>query len=295
MSTVNGVCHHDCPDSCGWTVTVEDGVADQAARQPRPSLQLRRAVPEGQPLPRPRLLPGPRSCTRCAASGAKGSGQFEQISWDAGAGRDRRRDSTRSSPSTAARRSCRSATPATRACSRRKASPDRFFNHIGATQLLRNICGPTVGAGVKMTNGTSLVRRSARSRALEADPPLGNQHPPHEPSPVAGDRARSRRRRAARRDRPDPHDDRRRSRPVRPAATRHRRGDDAGDDARHHRRRADRRRLDRRAHARVRRARRARRRLDARARRGGMRCRRRRDPRRSPASTPPPAPPRSAR
>ena len=23
--TVNGTCHHDCPDSCGWTVTVEDG------------------------------------------------------------------------------------------------------------------------------------------------------------------------------------------------------------------------------------------------------------------------------
>ena len=23
----NGTCHHDCPDSCGWTVTVEDGVA----------------------------------------------------------------------------------------------------------------------------------------------------------------------------------------------------------------------------------------------------------------------------
>ena len=23
--TVNGSCHHDCPDTCGWTVTVEDG------------------------------------------------------------------------------------------------------------------------------------------------------------------------------------------------------------------------------------------------------------------------------
>lgn len=24
-TTVNGTCHHDCPDSCGWTVTVDDG------------------------------------------------------------------------------------------------------------------------------------------------------------------------------------------------------------------------------------------------------------------------------
>ena len=33
---------------------------------------------------------------------------------------------------------------------------DRFFHHIGATRLMRNICGPTVGAGVAMTNGTPL-------------------------------------------------------------------------------------------------------------------------------------------
>ena len=24
---VHGTCHHDCPDSCGWSVTVDDGVA----------------------------------------------------------------------------------------------------------------------------------------------------------------------------------------------------------------------------------------------------------------------------
>jgi anaerobic selenocysteine-containing dehydrogenase len=34
MSTVNGVCHHDCPDSCGWTVTVEDGVATKLRGNP---------------------------------------------------------------------------------------------------------------------------------------------------------------------------------------------------------------------------------------------------------------------
>jgi hypothetical protein len=26
-TVVNGTCHHDCPDSCGWQVTVTDGVA----------------------------------------------------------------------------------------------------------------------------------------------------------------------------------------------------------------------------------------------------------------------------
>ena len=31
--TVNGTCHHDCPDSCGWTVTVEgDGAGAVAVK-----------------------------------------------------------------------------------------------------------------------------------------------------------------------------------------------------------------------------------------------------------------------
>lgn len=32
----------------------------------------------------------------------------------------------------------------------------RLFHHIGASRVLRNICGPTVGAGVRMTNGSPL-------------------------------------------------------------------------------------------------------------------------------------------
>ena len=27
-TTVNGTCHHDCPDSCGWTVTVDHTATD---------------------------------------------------------------------------------------------------------------------------------------------------------------------------------------------------------------------------------------------------------------------------
>ena len=33
--------------------------------------------------------------------------------------------------------------------------PERFWNRFGATRVVRAICGPTVGAGVKMTNGTT--------------------------------------------------------------------------------------------------------------------------------------------
>ena len=30
----------------------------------------------------------------------------------------------------------------------------RFFHHMGATRVVRALCGPTVGAGIAMTNGT---------------------------------------------------------------------------------------------------------------------------------------------
>ena len=32
--TVLGTCHHDCPDSCGWVVTVTDGVATSLKGNP---------------------------------------------------------------------------------------------------------------------------------------------------------------------------------------------------------------------------------------------------------------------
>ncbi|MEK9838359.1 MAG: hypothetical protein VW396_04765, partial [Ilumatobacter sp.] len=31
---VHGTCHHDCPDSCGWVVTVEDGRAVDMSGDP---------------------------------------------------------------------------------------------------------------------------------------------------------------------------------------------------------------------------------------------------------------------
>jgi anaerobic selenocysteine-containing dehydrogenase len=35
MKTVTGACHHDCPDSCGWVVTVDE-TADGSAHATGP-------------------------------------------------------------------------------------------------------------------------------------------------------------------------------------------------------------------------------------------------------------------
>lgn len=86
MRTVTGVCHHDCPDSCGWIVTVEsdaEGGHDRATKL--------RGNPE-HPFSRGELCPKvnryldrvyspERVLTPLRRVGPKGEGRFEPISW----------------------------------------------------------------------------------------------------------------------------------------------------------------------------------------------------------------------
>ena len=90
MSTVNGICHHDCPDSCGWTVTVEDGVATKLRGNPDHPYSYGELCPKVNRF-LDRVYSPDRVLHPLRRVGPKGSGQFEQISWDDGAGRDRRR------------------------------------------------------------------------------------------------------------------------------------------------------------------------------------------------------------
>ena len=156
--TVNGTCHHDCPDSCGWTVTVDDS-------GPAPVAVKMRGNPEhpysyGELCPKvnrflDRVYSPDRVLHPLRRVGPKGSGQFERISWDDALAEigsrlnaiiDEHGGEAIMPFSDAGNQSIL----ATQGVS------SRFFHHIGATRLLRNICGPTVGAGVKMTNGSSL-------------------------------------------------------------------------------------------------------------------------------------------
>ena len=56
-TTVRAVCPHDCPDTCGMVVTVEDGRAVKLRGDRRSSLHARLSVPEGHALSRTRLPP----------------------------------------------------------------------------------------------------------------------------------------------------------------------------------------------------------------------------------------------
>src|SRR5436190_7856240 len=78
---VLGTCHHDCPDSCGWVVTVEDGVATKLRGNPA------HPYSQGELCPKvnrflDRVYSPDRILHPLRRSGAKGSGQFERVSWD---------------------------------------------------------------------------------------------------------------------------------------------------------------------------------------------------------------------
>ena len=187
--------------------------------------------------------------------GAKGEGRFEQITWDEALAEIAARFHE-----IIDRDGAEAIMPYSDAGNQSLLAmgfPERFWNRLGRdARCERAICGPTVGAGVKMTQRHDEVPRPAGAPPLEADHPVGHQHPAHQPPPVADHRGGPRRRRAGRRASTRSArmtaDGRRL---VHPAAARHRHRLDAGDDARPDPRRPHRQAVGRRSHARLRRAR----------------------------------------
>jgi len=157
--TINGVCHHDCPDSCGWTVTIDgDGPARKAVK-----IRGNPAHPYsyGELCPKvirflDRVYSPDRVLHPLRRTGAKGSGEFERISWD-----EALAEIGSSLNTIIADHGGEAVMPFSDAGNQsvlaKHGISSRFFHHIGATRLLLNICGPTVGAGLRMTNGSGLT------------------------------------------------------------------------------------------------------------------------------------------
>jgi len=155
--TVRGTCHHDCPDSCGWTVTVAPGDAKG------PVAVKLRGTPDhpyskGELCPKvnrflDRVYSPERLLHPLRRTGAKGSGRFEQISWEQAL--DEIADRLHA---VIAEHGAEAVLPFSDAGNQSLLAmmglSGRFFDHMGASRLLRAICGPTVGAGLTMTNGS---------------------------------------------------------------------------------------------------------------------------------------------
>jgi len=79
MHIVNGTCHHDCPDSCGWQVTVEDGVAVKIRGNPDHPFSQGELCPKVNRL-LDRVYSPDRVLTPLRRTGHKGESHFEPIS-----------------------------------------------------------------------------------------------------------------------------------------------------------------------------------------------------------------------
>jgi anaerobic selenocysteine-containing dehydrogenase len=152
--TVHGTCHHDCPDSCGWTITVAGPTAVRIRGRIDHPYNAGELCPKVNRL-LDRVYSPERLTTPLRRTGPKGSGSFAPISWDEALDEIAAR-----LQAIIERHGAEAILPYSHAGNQSLLSMmgigSRLFHHLGASRLERALCGPTVGAGVKMTNGSSL-------------------------------------------------------------------------------------------------------------------------------------------
>ncbi len=150
------VCPHDCPDTCGMSVTVKDGVAiDLRGDKNHPFTKGFLCVKVNRYLERvyhPERLQYPLK-----RSGPKGSGQFTRISWDeAIAAIAEKFHQLRMSP-LGPETILPYSYAGTMGQIQGNSLDRRFFHHIGASLLDRTICATAGTVGSNMTLGTRAV------------------------------------------------------------------------------------------------------------------------------------------
>lgn len=178
--TVHGACYHDCPDRCSWHVTTVDNkvTAFKANKDPYTAGKLCDKMTD---FPNDVTFHPDRILTPLKRSGAKGSGEFTKISWK------------QAISEVAARlkniieeKGGEAVLPysfgGNQGLVQRGAVANRFFAHIGASQLERTICGDAAVAGILAANGQTtgvLPEDIIHSRYIVlwgTNPVLSNQH-----------------------------------------------------------------------------------------------------------------------
>ncbi len=156
-SQVYGACMHDCPDTCSWIVTTENGRAvaiegDDSHPLTRGSLCEKMDGFLTDVVYNPDRLLHP--LRRVGEKGSLGDAQFERVSWD-----DALDDIASRLKSIISEHGPTAILPysfaGTEGLVQGKSLDRRFFSRLGATRLGRNICGSTAHAGLAATMGTS--------------------------------------------------------------------------------------------------------------------------------------------
>ena len=153
-TVVRGACHHDCPDTCAWEVTVVDGVAVNLRGDPSHPFTEGQLCPKVNPY-LDRVYHPDRLLHPLRRVGPKGEARFEPMSWDAAVSEIATRLS-----SAIARHGGETVLPysldGTQGLIQKGVMADRFFAALGATRLNRHICGVTAWLGASDVLGVPL-------------------------------------------------------------------------------------------------------------------------------------------
>jgi len=156
VENVLGTCHHDCPDSCGWVVTVEDGKAVKLRGNPEHPYSRGELCPKVNRFLE-RVYHPDRVLHPLIRVGQKGSGEFRQAPWDEALGVvvDRLQQVIAAHGGEAILPWGDAGTQGLLQMS----YLDRFFfAGLGASRQVDSLCGATAGVGLAATYGD---RRSA--------------------------------------------------------------------------------------------------------------------------------------
>jgi anaerobic selenocysteine-containing dehydrogenase len=179
--TVHGACYHDCPDRCSWKITtVENKVTDFSASSDNP-YTAGKLCSKMVNFPNDVTFHPDRILTPLKRVGKKGAGKFEVISWQKALS-----EIAVKLKKTISEKGGEAILPysfgGNQGLVQGKAIPNRFFAHIGASQLERTICGNPAVEGVLATNGQTtgvLPEDIVYSKFIilwGTNPVLSNQH-----------------------------------------------------------------------------------------------------------------------
>ena len=151
---VLGTCHHDCPDSCGWEVSVENGVAVKLRGNSEHPFSQGELCPKVNRFLE-RVYSPERILYPLARTGPKGSGEFRQISWDEAL--------------TLVAEGIHSVidnfggeavmpwgSAGTQGLIQMNSLDRRFFAKIGSSRQVDSLCGATAKVGASLTLGSPL-------------------------------------------------------------------------------------------------------------------------------------------
>ncbi len=152
LRVTRGACPHDCPDTCAWTVTVRDGRAVELHGDPDHPFTRGGLCAKVNHFLEDRTYHPDRVLHPLRRTGPKGSGMFEPVAWDVAlddiAGRLR---------GIVDERGAQAVMPysylGTQGLVQGSAMSDAFFARLGATHLVRSVCGSAGGTGIAMTIG----------------------------------------------------------------------------------------------------------------------------------------------